>query len=979
VTKIKTTAYRAGAAGFALAVASLAAPAFAQDTAAPADVADAAAPEGQAIVVTGSRIARPELESPVPVAVVSNEKLGSTGATNIQDQLAQLPSVGQNVSRSSSNFSNSNNGVATLNLRNLGSARTLVLINGRRTVGLPGTSSTDLNNIPAELVDHVEVITGGASAVYGSEAISGVVNFVLKRNFEGLAIHGQGTLSDKGDAPRQYISGLAGFNFGDGNGNITFSGSYDNDHGLRSRNREFSAHDDPNRSSYAAQGLFSLDGNFSPANGQTFTFDQNNNVKPYQGANIDGYDRNQQRYLSLPVRRYIGSVLGHYDFGSADLYFEGTYAKTKSNASLEALAIANTGPGAALNFDETPYAGIPITSPFVPQAIRDAAIAAGTDVIQFRRRSVDIFSRSNRNDRDFWRGVVGVKGDFSPKWHYDVYYEHSQSRDHTQAGAIYAPNYGAALSNELVDGQVVCSDPVARAAGCVPLNIFGYNTVTPAAAKFLQTYTGPSRTVALNDGSGGSVNLVNGAPVTYDYLAKVYQDVVSAQVSGELFSLWAKPWSLAAGAEYRRERSREVFDPFTQLGLSSGNQISNTIGSIGVKEAFAELVAPIAADRPGIKYFGLGAAARYADYTTSGGVWSYKVDAQYAPISDIRFNVGYARATRAPNIGELFSAISQTFPAITDPCDRGGGKGDGATLGPLPAKCASIPGISATNAAGGFAYTTSQIQTIDGLTGGNRALKPEKADTFTAGVVITPAAIRNFSLKVDYYRIKVKDAIGIIGQQVSVSQCFISGDPLFCNNVIRNSAGYITRVNGINLNTGSYLVEGLDTQFDYRTRADFLGEGGALAANVFWNHSFAQEQTPFPGGPVQNELGQADCYSCGRLGSGFRDKVNATFIGGNNKFNLSWTINYLGPLVDNLEDGADATRISAYWYHAAQLKFFVGPEKKYDFYLGVNNIFDKLPPKFGDTNQVTFPGTQTVANTYDLYGRMLYAGFNARF
>lgn len=977
MTKIKTTAYRVGAAGFALAIASLAAPAFAQD-AAPAD----AAPEGEAIVVTGSRIARPELESAVPVAVLNNEKLGSTGATNIQDQLAQLPAVGQNISRTSSNFSSTGNGVATVNLRNLGSSRTLVLINGRRTVGLPGSSSTDLNNVPSELVDHVEVVTGGASAVYGSEAISGVVNFVLKRNFEGLTIHGQNTLSDKGDAPRQYVSALAGFNFADGRGNITLSGSYDNDQGLRSRNRSFSAHDNPNRSSYAAQGLFSLDGAFSAANGKTFTFDQNNQVKPYQGANIDGYDRNQQRYLSLPVKRYIGSALGHFDLGTADIYFEGTYAKTKSNASLEALAVANTGPGAAKNYDGSDYAGIPITSPYVPQAIRDAAVAAGVNTIQFRRRSVDIFSRSNRNDRDFWRGVIGVKGDFSPKWHYDVYYEHSQTRDHTTSGAIYAPNYGAALSNQLVNGQVVCSDPAARAAGCVPINIFGYNTVTPAAAAFLQTYTGPTRTVALTDGSGGSVNLVNGTPVTFDYLAHTFQDVASAQVSGELFSLWAKPWSLAAGAEYRRERSREEFDPFTQLGLSSGNQLSNTIGSIGVKEAFVEIVAPIMADRPGVEYFGLEGAARYADYTTTGGVWSYKIGGQYAPVPDIRFNAGYARATRAPNIGELYSAISQTFPAVVDPCDQGKGKGDAAKppYDALSSACAANPAIAATLASQGkFVYTTSQIQTIDGLTGGNRNLKPEKADTFTAGVVVAPTAIRNLSLRVDYYHIKVKNAIGIIGQQVSVSQCLTSGDPLFCNNVIRNSAGYITRVNAINLNTGSYLVSGLDTQFDYRFKAGFLGQGGTIAANVFWNHSFQQQQTPYPGGPVQNELGQADCYSCGRLGSGFHDKVNATFTAGNDKFNLSWTVNYLGPLIDNYDSGADAIRIPAYWYHAAQLKFFVGPQKKYDFYAGVNNIFDKTPPKFGDTNQVTWPGTQTVADTYDLYGRMLYVGFNARF
>jgi hypothetical protein len=178
--------------------------------------------------------------------------------------------------------------------------------------------------------------------------------------------------------------------------------------------------------------------------------------------------------------------------------------------------------------------------------------------------------------------------------------------------------------------------------------------------------------------------------------------------------------------------------------------------------------------------------------------------------------------------------------------DRGQGKGDGATLVCASGQVRQHSGDFRFRMPAASAYTTSQIQTIDGLTGGNKNLKPEKADTFTAGVVVAPTAIRNLSLRVDYYHIKVKNAIGIIGQQVSVSQCYTSGDPLFCNNVIRNSAGYITRVNAINLNTGSYLVSGLDTQFDYRFKAGFLGQGGTIAANVFWNHSFQQQQTPIP-------------------------------------------------------------------------------------------------------------------------------------
>lgn len=973
--------------GFAL---SFAAPAHAQDTTPVAPPATAAAADESAqdvIIVTGSRIARPDLQASVPIATVSAQRIQETGASNIQDVLATIPAVGQNISRTSSNFSNTGNGEATVNLRNLGSSRTLVLIDGRRSLGIAGSSAVDVNNIPTDLIDRVEIVTGGASAVYGSEAVAGVVNFVLKDKFEGIRVRGQNTISERGDSARQYVSVTAGQSFVDGRGHLVGNFSYDNDHGLRSRDRRYSERDVPNRSSYAQQGLFDTTNlndpdagpTFSPATGNTFTFAPANTLKPYQGANIDGYNRNGDRLLSVPVERLQGTLLGSFDFSdAATLYGEGEFVHTKSHASLEPSAIANTGPGAALNFDGSAYDGIPITSPYVPDAVRASAIANGTDVIQFRRRSNDIFDRSNQNSRDFYRGVIGLRGEVASKWSYDLYYEHSQSRDHTTAQSIYTPNYGAALSNEVGPNGVRCDDAAARAVGCVPINIFGYNTVTPAAAAFLQTYTGPTRTVTLIDGN--TVQLTNGQNVAFDYLAKVHQDVVSGSVHGDLFSLWGGPVAIAAGGEYRREKSSEIFDPFTQAGLSAGNQITNTRGKFNVKEAFVEVVAPIVEDKPGFHYLGLEGAARYADYSTVGGVFSWKAGATYAPIRDIRFRAVYSRATRAPNIGELYASLSQTFPALTDPCDQAQGNGDGADLVALPAGCAAVPGIANTVASrGAFAYTTSQIQTIDGLLGGNPNLKEETANTITAGVVITPTMLKNFSLTADYYHIKVKNAIGIIGQQVSVSQCLSGGDPLFCNNVVRDAGGFITRVNALNLNTGSYLVSGIDVEGRYSLPFELFG-GAKLDIDVQYNHRFKQQQTPFPGGPVQDELGQADCYSCGRLGSGFKNRVVGNFTVGTDRFQLNYRFDYLGPLRDNL-DGSTAviTRIPRYWYHNLQGKIAVDSAKKLEFYAGVNNLLDKQPPQFGDTNPVTWPGTQTVADTYDLYGRLFYAGVTVNF
>lgn len=914
-------------------------------------------PVGETIVVTGSRIARPDLSASVPVSVVTSAEIERSGAANIQDVLADLPAVGQNISRSSTNFATTGNGQASVNLRNLGSSRTLVLVNGRRFVaGIPGTSIVDLNTIPTDLIKQVEVVTGGASAVYGSEAVAGVVNFILDDEFEGLRLHGQANVTDKGDAPRQLISAIAGTSFAGGRGHIVISGSYDFDHGLRSRNRSFSATDNPNRSSFSAQGLFSPAGTFAPGAG-TFTYDAFNTLKNYQSANIDGYNRNADRYLALPVERYLASALGKFEISpAAELYGEFQYAKSKSKNGLEPQAVASTD---LVYEDGTPFAGIPIANPLIPTAIRDAMVTAGVTALPFRRRSNDIFDRSNRNDRETWRAVGGLRGELTPTLNYDVYYTHGETRDVTQSGTVYGPNYANALNVVAGPGGPVCvinadADPSNNDPSCVPLNIFGFNTVSAAAAAYVTR---------------------NGEQTRYD--ARVKQDVVSATLSGEAFRLPGGAVSFAVGGEYRHETSSEDFDEATNLGLTLGNQLSDTRGSYNVKEAFVEVNAPILADRPFFHRLSIEGAARYADYSTVGGVWSWKVGAEWAPVRDLRFRGVYSQATRAPNISELYSAQNETFPAVVDPCDQREGGGDGApiTLTTLPAACSAIPAIAAAAGAGGFVYSTAQIQTINGFTGGNPDLTQETARTLTLGGVFEPSFLRGFSLTVDYYKIKVDDAIGIIGQQTSLDECISgNGEDIFCNNIVRDATGHLTSVNAINLNTGSFEVSGIDTQARYIAP---LSGSARLDLSVRWTHLLKQQQTSYPGGPTQDELGQLDCYACGRLGTGFNDKVNASATLGVDGVALNWRVNYLSSVVDDLT-ATTPTRTGDFWYHDAQVRF-EPRSSRYAFYFGVDNIFDKKPPVFGDTSVVTFPGAQTSANTYDLYGRMLYAGIDFRF
>ncbi|MGL6043947.1 MAG: TonB-dependent receptor plug domain-containing protein, partial [Sandaracinobacteroides sp.] len=781
-----------------LAATTLSAPAFAQT--AETNVADA-----ETIVITGSRIARPELEGSVPVAVVSSQAITQSGASNIQDVLADLPAAGQSLSRTTTNFSTTGNGVASVNLRNLGSARTLVLVNGRRFVaGVPGTSIVDLNTIPTDLIKQVEVVTGGASAVYGSEAIAGVVNFVMEDRLEGVQARMQGTLSDKGDAGRQFLSVGAGSSFAGGKGHAQAYFQYDNDEGLRSNLRTFSERDIPNRSSFASQGLFSTTGGFGGAgagNGavtpttNVFTFGTGNALKQFESANIDGYNRNGDRYLAVPVKRYLGAGSAFYDVSeSLTFYAEGQFARTESNSRLEPQAVA---------FNDLPnFDGIPITNPFMPTAIRDRAVANGQDVVQFRRRSNDIFDRSNVAERTTWRLVGGVRGEFAENFRYDLYYTHGETKDYTASGTILGPNYANALNAVAGPNGPVCSinvdaDLTNNDAACVPINIFGLNTVSSAAANYVT--------------NGGQLS-------TYDALVK--QDVVSGSVSGDIFQLPGGAVAFAVGAEYRKEQSTEDFDEATNLGLTLGNQLSDTIGSFDTKELFAEIVVPVLADLPFAEYLGFEAAARYADYSTVGGVWSWKIGGEYAPVRDLRFRAVYSEATRAPNISELFSAQSETFPATIDPCDQREGEGDGApiTKTTLSAACLAVPAIAAAAAtAGGFVYTTADIQTINGFVGGNPDLNEETAKTLTVGAVFQPSFLAGFSASIDYYSIKVENAIGIIGQQTSLDECYEgSGDALFCDNVVRGPSGRVDTINALNLNTGSFEVEGIDVQARYR-------------------------------------------------------------------------------------------------------------------------------------------------------------------
>jgi outer membrane receptor protein involved in Fe transport len=951
----------ASLAAIAMSLASVSA--NAQDTQ-PAPVATASPNTAQSdeniIIVTGSRIARPQVESSVPLSIISGQAIANAGQSNVADSLRDIPIVGQSIDRSSSNFSNFDNGVATASLRNLGDSRTLVLINGRRSVGVPGDTAVDLNNIPVDLIDRIDVVTGGTSAVYGSDAVAGVVNVLLKNNFNGLQLHAQQGISSRGDNDTPLVSVLGGTDFSEGAGHITANLQYSKASAVPARARKYSRFDSPSGSAYTPVGAF---GHLF-SDGNAYTFDSAGNVVIDDFTPDQRFNRASERLLTVPVERYTAALLGHYDFSSAaQLYAEFTYSRTKASGHIEPLAVDNGGSQgqSAINFDGSAFPGISADNPYVPAVIRDD-IGSG-NFLDFFKRSNGIFDRSPRVKRDYYRGVIGLKGDIGSNWNYDFSYEHSQVKDDTFNEAIMMTNYGAALQATTIGGQIVCADPAARAAGCVPINPFGAPNYTAAQLKWLNTYNGG---VAV---PGAAI----GDPVFSDYLRKGYQDVASLAITGSLFDLPGGPLGVSVGGEYHREKISAIFDPFTQSGFSSQQLNGNEAGKYNSKEGFIELRAPILSDRPLVHRLILEGAARYSDYTTVGSVWSYSYGGTYAPTPDISFRAKYARAVRAPNLNELFSPIANTAQQVVDPCDQAQGLGQGA-ISPLAAGCSALPGIAnylATHS--DFSYTLAQVQTIFGFTGGNPNLNEETTNTFTVGGTFTPRFLRNFILTADYYRIKVKNAIALVDPQISVDQCFLTGSDSFCGAVFRDANGFITQVDQQQINAASYLVAGIDVQAIYNFK---FGNDGGVGLDFYYNHKFKQEQTPFAGGPVSDEVGKADTYASQQLGTGFKDQFTFNANVSKGPFSINYRLKYMGPVTAAF--GPTVIKIKAFTYHDLQAKFAFGEDRRFEFYTGVDNMFDKQPPFIiGGNSQ--WPGTNTVADTYDLLGRMFYAGVTVKF
>lgn len=942
----------------------------------------------QRVEITGSRILSIGAQSPAPIQVLSSEDIAKSGATNVQELLLKLPALGTPlISRTNSNFQTSSSGVATVDLRDLGTDRTLVLVNGRRFVsGLPGSAAVDLTTIPTDFIERVEILTGGASATYGSDAMAGVVNIILKKAFNGVTIDVRYGESSKGDDKKGVLSLTGGLTSADGRSNIMAHFGYSKQGSVPAWTREptdnidnanftglpedFFTFTTPFYSSFAPQGRVFFDTNGAAAGGGTSrTFDAQGNIIAVNtngagGATPTGFNRQAYRYLAVPTERYIFATKGELAIAQDhSVFFEGTYASTQVRSQLEPFPLDSadgvTGlyPSTGVGPAEFNYAGAVRANPLIPAGL--LALMTDTDGdglrdYSFTRRLSEVGNRGSTADRDTFRVLGGFKGTILKSWDYEAFAGYGATKEsQVSGGQVNVLNFRNAMEAVPdvtdVDGdldvtEAICRDPQARTQGCVPANVFGFNSLSPAAVAYI---TAPSLLATLTS-----------------------QKLVGGIVRGEPFALPAGPVSLAAGFEWREEYSRSEFDPLQQAGLNAGNKIPRTEGEFHVKELFAEVRVPLLKNMPGVNGLTFNGAVRGADYSTVGSVSSWTAGLEWSPMKDLRFRGTSSRSTRAPNINELYSPPSQNFPQVVDPCD-------GVTAvqtGTLADRCRAAPGVAANIAANGGTFTLNQadLQGTSGFDRGNPNLSEEVGKSWTLGLVYTPSFLRSLSVELDFFKIDIDDAIVSTPRQFILSECY-TGDASFCQFVTRrpnavgaNSAGSLLFVDTAVTNSGGLSTEGYDLTVNYAER---LGPGRFNSRFVY---------TRLSKGSVIPAAGSAPDVYAGEIGSA-KDKFALSLGYAMGPVSIATTTTYIGKsavddqlLVQGFGLPAGSVTVPSKTYLDFQVDYTLG---KSTFYFGMDNALGTKPPRM-DTNALIAgtTGAGTAADVYDAIGRRYYLG-----
>lgn len=952
-TTALTTATFAGGAAFAQTNATPASAAQAEPAPAVAD--DKAESQQGEIVVTASRTATNGLQAPTPTQVLGGDVIEKQGATTVMEVLNQNPAFKATRSPGANATNTSSPAQATADLRALGGQRTLVLVNQSRVVpfapasnlGVPTT--TDLNLFPTLMIERVDVVTGGASALYGSDAVSGVVNIVMKKKYQGLEVTAQAGISQYGDYGTRRIGFIGGTSFNGDRGHIVLSGDYSDNDGVGDiYNRDWGRDEymivsNGQRTTPGTPGFgqpaFILAKNvhnnlgaggviISSIPGLTnMTFNPDGTIRPFQKGAIfggstmiggEGSSIITGTALVPKVERETAYGSIYYDFSdSLTGYIEGGYSR--SVGILDGVPIRLSSQ--VIRRD----------NPFIPAQVL-ALLPATTQSFNISRIGIDIGINRYEITNETPHGTIGFQGKLGGSWKWDAHVSYGINY---YSSATFDNPVTAKLSYAIDavrdgSGNIVCRgvrDGVAAAAGCQPLNLFGEGNTTAAARNYIW-------------GEGL-------AKVKYD------QFTTAANIVGEPFSTWAGPVSVAFGGEYRRETEKLTADAVGASNgfLTAGNAVPYA-GAFNVKEGYVEATVPLAKDLPALRNLSVNGAFRYADYSTVGGQTAWKAGAVWEPIDGLIFRVARSRDIRAPAINELYSPGSNVTNAVTMVVD-------GVTKSPV------IP------------QNTSM---------GNPNVGPEISKTFTVGAAYRGrGALSGLGISVDYYNIKIDDAITNLSTANIASLCS-AGEAYFCNlftygpdlSTPNPNDRIHTALNAGSLNVGAFAQKGIDMTLTYGTSLGFLGSGGRgsiAASGTYVLHALVDSGT---GAAPIDRAGENGWANLGAIPH-FRGNLSTTL--GTNAWELTLQTIFISKGVQDVTYNTLPTntindnRVPAVTYFNLFGKIFAGENKKFEFFWAVNNLFDKDPPP---VPYIILNGPVN-GQYYDKVGRAFTFGARVRF
>ena len=934
--------------------------------------APAVAQDDDVVVVTGSRIQRTDTVAPSPITNVSAEQLAVVNTVNTEDFINTLPQV---VPAFDSTSNNPGNGTATVSLRGLGTTRTLVLVDGMRFVGSGASQVVDLNNIPTALVESVDIVTGGASAVYGSDAVAGVVNFIMKDDFEGvdIAASQETSLGDL-DGEITNLSITMGGNFDDGRGNAVISMGYTNRNAVFQGDRGFSSltNWDPGpgnaASGFIAGGSSNIPGtrfrgattsNFGLNTAAVEAFDgdcvgnscsgffvnEQGQVRGMRFGNPnDTYNYAPSNYLQLPQERYNISAFATYEVNEhLELYGRGIYANNVVDSQL-----APTPAGVTLNVD--------LSDPNIPAALlalmtNDAGTnnGDGTATIRTSRRYEELGTRNSLRDTSSFQLVFGARGDINENWNYDVFANYSRS----SISQIQSGN----LSVSALQDAVLCHQ---NAVGC--------------SAPYANIFGGPGSISA----EGAAYISRTGAQIDN---VELFQTVATVNGALPAFQLPTAEYApaLVLGVEYREASAESIPDSVLGPDVRGFNSSLPVAGVVDVYEFFAEAEVPLITGKAMVESLSLNAAFRTSEYNTVGNTETFAVGLGWQINDQVRLRGNFNRAVRAPNVGDLFSPFTNGFPGAGDPCSGGANGSYGPST--IDATC-----IAAGVPAGQVGAPFQGNAQMEALFGGNVNLGVETADTYTIGAVIEPSMIEGLTVQLDYYNIEIEDAISTVPLQTLLNECHQTGIQASCDTLYpvgstnRNPATGELGANGFTpnlspVNVATLAVEGIDVRVDYSFGADVIGLPGDMAITYYGGYMIASDYTTSATSPVIECAGLYG-LDCGEPTPEYKHSMQTSWYTGPFTTSLRWR--HIGALDADpttlafVSDLSDDITAKNYF----DITFNYDVNETFTATVGVTNFTDTDVPELGSTASEQ---ANTWPATYETLGRRLFVGGRLRF